>query len=159
MLTMTFRAALLLLWPITAAAETALVGKYNPTRDLVAFQQIGSAALTTDETGNVPVIKGSITAPDGTVIPYEAMFMVCDDADTACNNLHLRHEYFADKDRLFEVIDMWKATGRTPWAGYAFDKIRLIEEHFGAVGSDAPNAFVAALYWRENLIAFHDLTK
>ncbi len=159
MLTMTFRAALLLLWPITAAAETALVGKYNPTRDLAAFQQIGSAALNTDDTGNVPVIKGSITAPDGTMIPYEALFMVCDDADTACSNLHLRREYFADKDRLFEVIDMWKATGRTPWAGYAFDKISLIEEHFGAVGSDAPNAFVAALYWRENLIVFHDLTK
>lgn len=143
-----------------ATADLDLVGKYNAARDLAAFEQIGTATLTTDESGTVDIISGTVTAPDGTEIPYSALFMMCGDTPD-CANLHVRHDFYATggKDMLFEIIGEWKATGRSPWAGYAFDKIRLIEEAFGFVGTDSPNAFVIALFWQQNLIAFHEMTK
>lgn len=148
-------------WVIPAQA-LELTGMYDPAKMVDSFALIGDAQLGTDETGTVQKVIGQAKASDGSVIPYEAIFMICDGTKDACANVHMRHDWYADKDKVWCAINAWKAMPvykNRASAAFAFDKVRLIREQMGFVGATVEPRWKFVQLWRQELETFQEITK
>ncbi|MFK7940125.1 MAG: hypothetical protein AB8B82_12140 [Roseovarius sp.] len=144
------------------AQATELKGMYDPAKLLETFALIGPARLSTDKTGTVQKIIGQVQAEDGAMIPYEAIFMMCDDTKHACANVHMRHDWYAEKADVWCAINTWKAMPdykNRAYAAFAFDKVRVIREQFGFVGATVEPEWKFVQFWRKELQSFHAVTQ
>ena len=152
----------LAIWVPVPLAATELTGSYSPSDMLERFKLIGEARLGTDSSGNVTMIFGSVTAADSSAIPYEALFMMCDDQNTACANILLRHDWIAGREDVWCAINSWKDMGdyeHRATANFAFDKVRLIREQIGFGGYGTQPRWMFVQLWQKELRAFHALTQ
>ncbi len=141
---------------------TELKGMYDPDKMLESFALIGPARVGTDKTGTVRKIFGEVQSDAGGVIPYEALFMMCDGTKDACANIMMRYDWYADEDDVWCAINTWEAMPEYPqkaWAGFAFDKVRLIREQFGFEGASVEPRWKFVQMWRQELERFHALTQ
>lgn len=139
-----------------------LRGMYDADADLVSFQTIGDARLERAADGTSPVIHGTVMADDGTPIPYEAHFWICEDTGTSCANIHFRHDWYADRDQVWCAINRWDETAQVEGganAAFAFDRVRLIREQMGFEGARVPSLAVIVANWAKELRQFHAITQ
>lgn len=139
-----------------------LDGSYSPEETHEYFQLIGEAKLGTDVSGNVLMIFGSIEIEGGTTVDYEVLFSMCNELDTRCGNVRIRHDWHASRTDIWCIIQAWDDTGEydnKARAGFAFDKIRLIREQFGFGSASGQSAWLFVQLWRHELLQFHALTE
>ena len=156
-----FWAVLAGLWVFPAHA-TELKGMYDPAKMVETFALIGPAQLGVDDSGTVQKVLGEVQTDAGVTIPYEALFMLCKGTRDACANVHMRHDWYAQKEDVWCAINAWKALPdykNRAHAAYAFDKVRLIREQVGFVGATVEPRWKFVQFWRQELEAFHAITK